>query len=52
MSYLIYLFQPEDSTIGVTETIARSMPWSVRTAKTLLWIGVSLVMSMGISQLS
>ena len=51
MSYLSYLFQPEDSTLGVTETLYNKIPWSVRTAKTVLWIGVSMVMSVGISQL-
>lgn len=52
MSYLRYMFQPEDSTLGVTETVSHSMPWSIRTAKTILWVGVSMVISMGISQLS
>ncbi|BDQ34283.1 hypothetical protein [Pseudodesulfovibrio portus] len=52
MSYLSYLFQPEDSTLGVTEAAYHKIPWSVRTFKTALWIGVSMIMSVGISQLS
>ena len=52
MSYLSYLFQPEDSTLGVTEVPYHKIPWSVRTLKTALWVGVSMVMSVGISQLS
>ncbi len=52
MTYLRYLFQPEDSTFGLTEGVASSMPWSVRTAKTVLWIAAAMVLSVGISQLS
>lgn len=51
MSYLTYLFQPEDSTHGLTEAVGAGMPWSIRTAKTALWITVSMIMSVGISRL-
>ena len=52
MSILKYLFTPEDSTLGVTETITGTFSWSVRTVKLCLWITASMLMSMGISLLS
>lgn len=51
MSYLRYLFQPEDSTPGLAEDVNHKIPWPVRTAKTALWVGVSMILSVGISQL-
>lgn len=50
-SNLMYLIQPEDSTLGVTEGVNHKISWAFRTAKTVLWIGVAILMSVGISQL-
>ncbi|MBG0790611.1 MAG: hypothetical protein H0S80_08965 [Desulfovibrionaceae bacterium] len=51
MSYLTYLFRPEDSTHGLTEAVQARIPRSVRTVKTALWITMAMVMSVGISRL-
>lgn len=50
-SNLMYLFQPEDSTHGLTEGIDHRITWHYRLAKTILWMGVAILMSVGISQL-
>lgn len=51
-NFLTYLFQPEDSTLGLTEGISHKIPQSLRTAKVMLWVSVSFLVSMGISQLT
>jgi len=49
-SIMQYIFQPEDSTYGLAQSMDATL--SRRTIKTMFWVGMSFLLSVGISQLN